>query len=307
MAIVVRRVRESDKDRVMAIAAKTWRGHDYIPRVWDEWLADNQGVFLSLEVDGVVSALAKVTIQGPGEIWLEGLRVAWDMQGKGYGKMLNDYVLWYLKRLNPTQIAFVTADVSKASIHIGKKSGYVVLNEYIIYQSKPRSSLAQWDEGLVLEDIGEVYDYITESEELARLHGFITYGWSCRKIKRYLVEDFVGQGFAWGVRGDSGLRSLMLVHSSPFLKLLLVSFLAGEEGDFPRLFAMLHHSARKGGYKTTACFDALGKLGGLRRRLKLRRPWGFKSVILFSLPIFRWRENLPQFEEGATALEGEDV
>lgn len=72
----LRPMRPADRERVMEICRDVWDGHDYIPRVFDEWLADAGAAFQAGEVDGVVVGLQRLRPYAPGLIWYEGLRVA---------------------------------------------------------------------------------------------------------------------------------------------------------------------------------------------------------------------------------------
>ena len=74
--LTLRPMRPADRERVMEICRDVWDGHDYIPRVFDDWLADAGAAFQAAEVDGVVVGLQRLRPYAPGLIWYEGLRVA---------------------------------------------------------------------------------------------------------------------------------------------------------------------------------------------------------------------------------------
>ncbi len=75
MPFVIRPARAADKQAVLAFCAHTFDWGDYLPEVWDEWLADARGQLLVATLDEVPVGVAKVTLLTPGEAWLEGLRV----------------------------------------------------------------------------------------------------------------------------------------------------------------------------------------------------------------------------------------
>jgi N-acetylglutamate synthase-like GNAT family acetyltransferase len=87
--LIFRPARPEDKPRVLEITAHTWSDGDYIPEVWDDWLADPKGEFTVAELDGVVVALAKLTSLGQDQWWLEGLRVDPERRLKGIGQAMN--------------------------------------------------------------------------------------------------------------------------------------------------------------------------------------------------------------------------
>jgi len=69
-------MRPADRERVTEISRDVWDGHDYIPRVFDDWLEDSGAAFQAAEVEGVVVGLQRLRPYAPGLIWYEGLRVA---------------------------------------------------------------------------------------------------------------------------------------------------------------------------------------------------------------------------------------
>ena len=72
----LRPVRPADRDRVIEMTQDVWEGRDYLPRVFDRWVADAGSTFQAAEIDGVVVGLQRLRPYAPGLIWYEGLRVA---------------------------------------------------------------------------------------------------------------------------------------------------------------------------------------------------------------------------------------
>jgi len=86
MAVQVRLASLNARERILAIYSRIWEGEDYIPHVLDRWFSEG-GLFVA-ELAGKVVGFAKNTELSPGEIWLEGLRVDPEHQGKGVAKAL---------------------------------------------------------------------------------------------------------------------------------------------------------------------------------------------------------------------------
>ena len=74
--LVIRPVRPTDRERVFEICRDIWDGHDYLPRVFDDWVEESGAAFQAAEVDGVVVGLQRLRPYAEGLIWYEGLRVA---------------------------------------------------------------------------------------------------------------------------------------------------------------------------------------------------------------------------------------
>ncbi|MDY6786628.1 MAG: GNAT family N-acetyltransferase, partial [candidate division WOR-3 bacterium] len=85
----IRKVIEEDFTQIRAIASRMWEGNDYLPGVFDEWLAD--GGFYALTIDDTVVGVTKITLLPCNVIWLEGLRMDPDYQGRGLGEKLAQF------------------------------------------------------------------------------------------------------------------------------------------------------------------------------------------------------------------------
>jgi len=74
--LTLRPVRPADRERVIQMTRDIWDGHDYLPRVFDEWVGEAGATFQAAEAEGVVVGLQRLRPYAPGLIWYEGLRVA---------------------------------------------------------------------------------------------------------------------------------------------------------------------------------------------------------------------------------------
>src|SRR2546430_2435895 len=72
----LRPVRPADRERIIEITKDVWEGRDYIPRVFDSWVADAGASFQAAEIEGVVVGVQRLRPYAPGLVWYEGLRVA---------------------------------------------------------------------------------------------------------------------------------------------------------------------------------------------------------------------------------------
>jgi GNAT superfamily N-acetyltransferase len=84
----LRPVRPADKHRVDEICADIWEGNDYLPQVFDEWVADPAASFEGAELDGVLVGLQRVRPLGDGVLMYEGLRVASSHQRHGIARAM---------------------------------------------------------------------------------------------------------------------------------------------------------------------------------------------------------------------------
>jgi GNAT superfamily N-acetyltransferase len=84
----IRPVRPADRERVIQMTRDIWDGHDYVPRVFDEWVADAGATFQAAEADGVVVGLQRVRPYARGLAWYEGLRVATSHRRQGVARAM---------------------------------------------------------------------------------------------------------------------------------------------------------------------------------------------------------------------------
>ena len=86
--LTLRPVRPADRDRIIELTRDIWDGHDYIPRVFDEWITDAGAAFQAAELDGVVVGLHRMRPYASGLIWYEGLRVATRHRRQGIARAM---------------------------------------------------------------------------------------------------------------------------------------------------------------------------------------------------------------------------
>jgi GNAT superfamily N-acetyltransferase len=86
--MIIRPVRPADRERVVELTRDIWDGHDYVPRVFDDWLSEAGAAFQAIELDGVVVGLQRMRPYASGVIWYEGLRVASTHRRKGLARAM---------------------------------------------------------------------------------------------------------------------------------------------------------------------------------------------------------------------------
>ena len=69
-------MRPTDRLRVVELTRDVWGGHDYVPRVFDDWVSEAGAAFQAIELEGVVVGVQRLRPYSSGLVWYEGLRVA---------------------------------------------------------------------------------------------------------------------------------------------------------------------------------------------------------------------------------------
>jgi GNAT superfamily N-acetyltransferase len=86
--LTLRPMRAADRERILEISRDVWDGHDYLPRVFDDWLADAGATFQAAELDGVVVGVQRIRPIAQGVVWYEGLRVASTHRRQGLARTM---------------------------------------------------------------------------------------------------------------------------------------------------------------------------------------------------------------------------
>lgn len=86
--VLIRPVRATDRERVVELTRDVWGGHDYVPRVFDDWVSDAGAAFQAIELDGVVVGVQRLRPYSSGLIWYEGLRVASTHRRQGLARTM---------------------------------------------------------------------------------------------------------------------------------------------------------------------------------------------------------------------------
>ncbi len=113
-----RDIAPNDKDEVLALAALTWNGGDYIHWVFDGWVSDTSGRFLAAveRETGRLAGIDKLSFLSTTEAWFEGLRVHPDFQGRGLATQMQTYMIGEARRLGALTVRFLT-NTGNTSVH----------------------------------------------------------------------------------------------------------------------------------------------------------------------------------------------
>lgn len=101
------------------IVAATWDGDDYINEaLWSRWTDDHNGLLVVAEVEDEPVGLAKISHLGPAEWWLEGLRVAPEMQRRGIARGLTTYLIHWFEKYGDGMLRLSTYSENEASAKV---------------------------------------------------------------------------------------------------------------------------------------------------------------------------------------------
>src|SRR5438034_4577045 len=72
--VKIRKATAADKAPIMDICKNIWNGHDYLPGIWDDWLADKDGRLIVANVKGRRAGVATGSLPPPDVPGIEAVR-----------------------------------------------------------------------------------------------------------------------------------------------------------------------------------------------------------------------------------------
>jgi GNAT superfamily N-acetyltransferase len=114
--LVIRPVRPGDRERVIQLTRDVWDGHDYVPRVFDDWVSDAGAAFQAIELDGVVVGLQRLRPYASGLVWYEGLRVASTHRRQGLARTMLTSAIAEAREQNFREMRLATGNSNAARL-----------------------------------------------------------------------------------------------------------------------------------------------------------------------------------------------
>lgn len=128
--VKIRKASARDKAPILEITKNIWGGHDYLPQVWDDWLADKKGRLIVATVNGRTVGVAHASLQANYVAWLEGVRVHEEYRGFGIAGKLNSALVEWAKSHGARVARLCTGSSNQASRKHLKKIGFPVLQAF---------------------------------------------------------------------------------------------------------------------------------------------------------------------------------
>ncbi|MGD0175000.1 MAG: AI-2E family transporter [Anaerolineales bacterium] len=192
-----RPAKESDKQDVLDMTARTWEGHDYIPQVWSEWLADRVGILAAAERNGKVVGIGKLTRLVAGEWWIEGLRVHPDLQGMKIGSLLFEYLLGQWKERGGGMIRLATSSENVQVHHLCDRLGFHPIETFRIMAASPKDRGESAFELITEADAPAAVALSKKSAYNRSVSGLVNTSWRWSRLTEDRMREFIQRGRAW--------------------------------------------------------------------------------------------------------------
>jgi hypothetical protein len=204
-AIVCRPALPMDTLQVMDLSSHIWEGHDYLPFVWEAWLAEPYGLLTVAEYGGRIAGVGKLTYLSPGQWWLEGLRVHPEFEGRGVASHINDYLLDIWQQNGGGTVRLTTSS-ERVKVHsLAAHRGFIKTGEYSVYGAASLQEPVERFTPLQSKDIPDALDLVLHSPVFSLQNGLMDYGWRWGVPCLEGLEMAVNAGHAWWWQGRRGV------------------------------------------------------------------------------------------------------
>lgn len=246
--LTLRPARPDDRPAMERICAHTWDWGDYVPEVWDDWLADENGLVLIGELEGQAVAMHKITFHTPHQVWLEGMRVHPDFRHRGIGGMFMTHSLEYARARKARVVRLGTGSRNEAAQTIMSRAGMRLVGRYVLWMADPLPDTSP-PSTLEPQHLAQVQAFLKESRVLAHTNHLYNASWAWQELSAKRVTQMLSNGQMvahWA--SDGRLAALAIVQIDRDGNVLWIGFSDGihaeQAGDQPSSLAALATAIR---------------------------------------------------------------
>lgn len=211
LSILCRPARQEDTAQALALAALIWEGDDYIPYVWEKWLADPHGVLAVAEWKGQIVGLGKLTRHSPGSWWMEGLRTHPDYEGRGIASQIFRYLQDTWQQAGDGILRLATHSENLPIHHICERNRFQRLGELVIYKAPPLEQSCQAFQPATPAEMPVVLARLKSSQLFQQNLGLLDIGWTWTDPAEEIIRPTLEKGLAWWWRAAIEQEQMGLV------------------------------------------------------------------------------------------------
>ena len=269
--LVCRPALPKDTPDVMELTRTIWEGEDYVPAVWAEWLEDFAGTLAVAQYGRGVVGLCKLSRLGPGEWWLQGLRVHPDYEKRGIASHLHDYLLDVWSRSGSGVLRLATASFRAPVQHLCDRTGFKKVGEFTPFLAPGLTAEATGFIPITENEVENAFEFVHRETSYQHTGELMETGWEWVSITKGRMVEAARDGRLWWWENGRGVLAAREDTEEAALTISLVSCAPQDLTacllDFRRLAGSL-------GYSRLGWFAPLGTgLEAALERTGFKREW----------------------------------
>jgi GNAT superfamily N-acetyltransferase len=236
-AVKIRKAKPSDKAPILEISKRIWGGHDYLPGVWDDWVADKKARLIVATVDGRTVGCAHASLQANYVAWLDGVRVREEYRGLGIAGELNQALVRWAKRNGARVARLSTGSSNRASRQHLSKIGFPVMGTFQRLDTTKGVRVKPAGITVPRRSAKILWNWLRTRPNFTENHAMYSDGWTWHPLTRQVLKNLVGQGRVLVTLKDGEPSACCIFLDEE--KILTAGFVAGNRGEVAKLIRTL--------------------------------------------------------------------
>ncbi len=262
-SLSVRRARPADRKAIIEMSKHIWGGHDYMPLVWDRWLAEKKGALLTVTVDGRPVGTSKVSLLAPGEVWLEGLRLHPDYHGLGLSRRIHRATFREASKLHPKTVRYSTWIGNEASRRIAEKNDFWQIARTGWMWGKTRKPSSVRGRRAAPDDLDAVVRFVLGSSCYEATNGVGGVGWTFRELTRRRIKHLLSLGQVVVLPRRGAFRAVAMFDIGKIDDDICLGFVDGPDEDITVLAKDILRMAADTGRDEASAMLPMGRIADL--------------------------------------------
>jgi N-acetylglutamate synthase-like GNAT family acetyltransferase len=237
--VKIRKAKPSDKAPILEISKKIWGGHDYLPGVWDDWLADKKARFVVAIVNGRTVGCAHASLQANYVSWLDGVRVHEQYRGLGIAGKLNHTLVQWARREGARVARLSTGISNHASREHLAKIGFPVMQTFQRLESARGLRVKPAGVTTSRGSAKSLWNWLKTRPSFAENHAMYSEGWTWYPLTLQTLRKLMSHGQVFTIIKDKRPKACCIFVDED--RVLTMGFVAGERTDVVKFARMLRY------------------------------------------------------------------
>ncbi|OLE74290.1 hypothetical protein AUG19_09245 [archaeon 13_1_20CM_2_54_9] len=245
--VTVRPAEARDKRVVLDFCRNTWRGGDYIPEVWDEWMSGPKGSLLVATIRGIPIGLGHCYFQTKDVLWLEGLRVDLAYRRRGIAGRLNCALTKHGRARGAVLSRLCTSIQNIASQRHAEKVGFRILQRFDRFDSSQPLTRKPAGVYQIRKYRTGLWRQIQRWPEFSEFRGLYSDGWTWYPITPRGLRNAAEYSRVLVTNSDGEISSLAIISTDKGR--LTIGFFAGKGTQAEQIARYSRYRLAKGGFQ----------------------------------------------------------